>query len=254
MGLVDEKGRLFGVVNVIDLAVVVVVLATLIAGAAFVLTDDPEPPEERYLTVVLDERPGGSAPTLDSDTVTRPDGQVQLGRTGGRITDTYVAPAGDSGFLTVARIRVTLPAAAANRTTDRRLVTDDETYLVGQEVGLSAGEADYTGYVHAVSQSGANLSVRTVETTVITDLPTPVADRIQPGDTQRVAGSEIARVTAVDRRSTTDDRTRVEAIVELRVFVTDSGPLYGTQHVRPGADVTVASNGYEFTGTVTEVT
>jgi hypothetical protein len=254
MAIVDEKGRLFGVVNVIDLAVVVVVLATVIAGAAFVLADDPEPPEERYLTVVLDERPGGSVPTLDGDSTTISDGPVRLGRTEGRITDTYVAPAGGSGLVTVARVRLNVSAAAANRTTDRRLVTDDETYLVGQEIGLTAGEADYTGYVHAIGQSGTDLPVRTIDATVVTDLPTPVADRIQPGDSQRAAGREIARITAVDRQSMADDRTRVEASVELRVLETDDSLLYGTQHVRPGADVTVASNGYEFTGTVTEVT
>jgi len=253
MGIVDEEGRLFGVVNVIDLMVVVVVLATLVSGTVFVLADDPEPPEQRYLTVVLDERPGGSVPTLDSDSAAMPDGPVQIGRTDGRITDTYIAPTGDSGFVTVARIRVDVSASVADRTTDRRLVAGDETYLVGQEVDLTAGEADYTGYIHSVGRSGSDLSVRTVNATVVARLPPSVADRIQADDIQRVAGREIAQVTAVDRQPTAGERTRVEATVSLRVLVTADGPLYGTQYVRPGAEVRVAPNDYEFTGTVTEV-
>lgn len=253
MGIVDENGRLFGVVNVIDLVVVVIVLATLVSGAAFVLTDDPEPPEDRYLTVVLDDRPDGSIPVLDGDAAPMPDGPVELGRTDGRVTDTYVAPTGGGGFVTVARIRVPVSAAVANQTTDRRLVTGDETYLVGQAIDLTAGEASYTGYVHAVDRSGDELPVRTVNTTVVARLPPTVADRIQPGDVQRVAGTEVARVTSVERQGTADGQTRLEVSVALRVFETAEGPRYGTQHVRPGAAVTVAANGYEFTGTVTEV-
>ncbi|WP_254822909.1 DUF4330 family protein [Haloglomus halophilum] len=252
MGIVDEEGRLFGVVNVIDLVVAAVVLAALASGAVFVLTDDSEPTEQRYLTVVLDERPGGSVPTLDSDSVAMPDGPVQIGGTDGRITDTYIAPTGDSGFVTVARIRVDVSVSVADRTTDRRLVAGGETYLVGQEVDLNARETHYTGYIHSVGRSGNGLSVRTVNATVVARLPPSVAERIQAGDIQRVAGREIAQVTAVDRQPTADERTRVEATVSLRVLVTDDEPLYGTQQVRPGAEVWVAPNDYEFTGTVTE--
>jgi hypothetical protein len=252
MGVVDEKGRLFGVVNVIDLAVVAVVLVTLISGAAFVLADDPEPPEQRYLTVVLDDRPGGTVPTLN-DEPAMPDGTVELGRTTGRVTDTYVAPTGEGEPLTVIRIRVKVSAAAAADTTDRRLVTDDSTYLVGQEIDLTAGETSYTGYVHAVGRSEADLPVRTVDATVVARLPPSVAERVQPDDTQQLAGREVARVTAVDRQPAADNRTRLTATVRLRVLETDDGPRYGTQQVRPGADLTVAADGYEFTGTVTEV-
>ncbi len=253
MGIVDEKGRLFGVVNVIDLLVVAVALTTLIAGAAFVLLNDPEPPEERYVTVVLDERPAGIVPTLDGDSAATPTGAVKLGRATGRVTDTYLAPTDNDGIITVARIRVQVSAAAANRTTDRRLATADATYLVGEKIGLTVGEATYTGYVHAVGESNDSLATRTVTTTVTTRLPPAVAERIEPEDTHRIAGREVARVTAVERTSA-DNRTRVEAMVALRVLKTDVGPLYGDQRVRPGARVVMAPDGYEFTGTVTEVT
>jgi hypothetical protein len=253
MGVIDEEGRLFGVVNVIDLLVVTVVLTTLVAGAAFVLLEEPEPPEERYLTVVLDDRPGGSVPTLDGDAAGMPQGAVQFGRTSGRVTDAYVAPTDNGGRVTVVRVRVNVSAASADRTTDRRLVTEDETYRVGEQLTLGAGEADYVGYVHAVDRSGGDLPVRTVNATVVARLPPAVADRVRAGDTQHVAGSEVARVTAVEREPAADDRTRIEMTVRLRVLEADSGLLYGAQRLRPGAEVVVAPDGYEFTGTVTGV-
>lgn len=255
MELLDEQGRLFGLVNVIDLAVALLVVSSLSAGAAFVLAGDPisPPTEDRYLTVVLEERPAGSLPTLDGDGTTTPSGSVTVGRTDGRVTDTYVAPTGEDGFVTVARIRVRVSPAAANRTTDRKLVTDGRNYSVGQRVGLGADDATYRGYVHAVGTSGADLPVRTANATVVSTLPSSVAERLETGDSQRIAGTEVARITTVRRAATGDTRTRVEVTVELSVYEPDGAPLYGSQHVRPGADVTIASDGYEFTGTVIEV-
>jgi hypothetical protein len=253
MGVIDERGRLFGVVNVIDLLVVTAVVATLVAGAAFVLDDDPAPPEDRYLTVVLDERPAGAGVTLDGDGTATPDGTVELGRTRGQVTDTYLAPTDADGTVTVARIRVEVSAAAANRTTDRRLVTEEASYLVGQGIRFTAGSARYEGYVHSVGRSRSELPVRTLNATVETRLPRAVAGRIEPGDTHRIDGGAVARVTAVERRSTADNRTHIEATVAFRVLETNGELLYGDQRVRPGADVVVAPNGYEFTGTVTGV-
>jgi hypothetical protein len=254
MGVIDEEGRLFGVVNVIDLLVVAVVVATLVAGAAFVLADDPAPPEERYLTVVLDERPAGTAPALDGDSAPTPRGTVELGRTSGRITDMYVAPTSTGGTVTVARVRVNVSAAVANRTTDRRLVTDERTYRVGEAVVLRKEDSTYEGYLRAVGRNGDALPTERANATVVARLPEAVADRVRPGTTQRLAGREVAQVVSVERRTTPDDRVRVEATVSLRVLADGGDPLYGTQHVRPGAEVTVAPDGYEFTGTVTEVT
>lgn len=259
MGVVDEQGRLFGVVNVIDLAVVLVVVSTLVAGAVFVLVDDEDPPEpgfeseDRYVTVVLDARPGGSVPTLDSDGAMAPSESVTVGGVDGQVTDTYVAPTDEGGFVTIARIRVTVSAASANLTTDRRLVTDDRNLSVGQGIRLN-DDVSYRGYVHAVDRSGADLPVRTVTTTVVTTIPPSVADRVEAGDTQVVAGSEVARLVRVDRQQAMEDRTRVEVDVALRVFDPDGAPLYGTQYVRPGAELRVAPSGYEFWGTVTGVT
>lgn len=252
MAIIDEQGRLFGAVNIIDLLVAAVVLVTLASGAVFVLIDDPEPTQERYLTVVLDDRPGGAVPALDSGTVTPPDGRVDLGPVEGRVTDTYVTPGVDR-FLTVARIRVNVSDSIAARTTDRRLVTEQETYLVGDRISLSAGDRVYRGSVHAVGRSGEELPIRTVETTVVARLPSAVADRIQPGDTQRVAGHEIARVTTVDRGPAENGRTGVTVSLTLRVLEADGATLYGSQSLRPGAEIRVTPDEYEFTATVTEV-
>jgi len=41
MDIVDEQGRLFGTVNVIDALVVLVVLSTVVAGMALVLEEEP---------------------------------------------------------------------------------------------------------------------------------------------------------------------------------------------------------------------
>lgn len=45
LDLLDDRGRLFGLVNVVDALVVLLVAAVVVAGVAFVLQPAPEPPE-----------------------------------------------------------------------------------------------------------------------------------------------------------------------------------------------------------------
>ncbi|MGM0718641.1 MAG: DUF4330 family protein, partial [Halobacteriota archaeon] len=56
MNVIDDEGRLFGVINVIDVLVVLFVVAVVVAGAALVFSDDPEPEpnvETTYATLDL---------------------------------------------------------------------------------------------------------------------------------------------------------------------------------------------------------
>ena len=46
MDLIDDKGRLFGTVNIIDALAVLLVLAVVAAGAAFVLGTDDQPTDQ----------------------------------------------------------------------------------------------------------------------------------------------------------------------------------------------------------------
>jgi hypothetical protein len=246
MEVVDEKGRLFGVVNVVDLLVAATVVATLTAGAAFVLLDDPTPPRDRYATVVLEEGPTGVTPELDGD-------DASLNGLDVTITDVYSAPTGAGSATTIVRIRASVSPANADASTDRRLVTDDGTYAVGQEVDLSSDGVGHVGHVRSLDGNGTALPVENVTATVVTRLPTPVAERVERGDIHRLDGERVARVTNVERERTTDDRTRLIATVELRALEMDGRYLYGDRVLRPGANLSFATGSYEFTGTVTAV-
>lgn len=46
MKLIDDQGNLFGAVNIIDAFVVLLVAAVTVAGVAFVVGDDSQPPSE----------------------------------------------------------------------------------------------------------------------------------------------------------------------------------------------------------------
>jgi hypothetical protein len=246
MEVVDEKGRLFGVVNVVDLLVAVTVVATLAAGTAFVLLDDPTPPRDRYATVVLEEGPTGVTPELDGD-------DASLNGLDVTVTDVYRAPTGAGSATTIVRVRASVSPANADASTDRRLVTDDGTYTVGQEVDLSSDGVGHVGYVRSLDGNGTALPVENVTATVVTRLPTPIAERVERGDIHRLDGERVARVTNVERERTTDDRTRLTATVELRVLEMEGRHLYGDRILRPGSNLTFATDAYEFTVTVTEV-
>lgn len=55
--VLDERGRIFGLINIIDLLVVLLVLSTLVAGVALVASantegDQPQPPQEQVILPV----------------------------------------------------------------------------------------------------------------------------------------------------------------------------------------------------------
>jgi hypothetical protein len=60
MELIDDGGSLFGAVNVVDALVVLLVLAVVVAGAAFVFMDDPAPEPDvgtTYATLDMGTQP-----------------------------------------------------------------------------------------------------------------------------------------------------------------------------------------------------
>jgi len=113
MELLDDEGKLFGVVNVVDALVVLFVLAVVAAGAAFVLQPDPEPAPEPDLattdaTLDLGTQPSYIIEELETGDTYSPSGDAEL-----EISDVHLAPQGDN---TRVILGVTLEAPLSEET------------------------------------------------------------------------------------------------------------------------------------------
>ena len=114
--LIDDEGRIFGLVNIVDVLVVLFVAAVVVAGAALVLSDDPEPEPEpepeletTYATLDLGTQSEAIVEELNEGDTYEPNDLDTL-----TITDLHFTPEGDQ-IRAIARVELEgeLPCFAA---------------------------------------------------------------------------------------------------------------------------------------------
>lgn len=235
MEVLDEQGRLFGRVNIVDALVVLFAVAVIVAGAALVFGDDsaptPEPspdsePEERTLYVTL-EATGDAATALDTD-------EVQLDGASANITDVHRTP-GPRSYL-----RIALNGTESEgrfRFGDSHVRLGD-TYTVTNNVtrtGSRVVERDVT----------PEFETQTTTVTVETTVRTPLAEAVSEGDEQRVGDSTVLEVTSTETSAVNETHTDLRATLDLETLVVDDVPHYGGRPVRLGREFEIGTDDYE---------
>ncbi|WP_435196406.1 DUF4330 family protein [Natronomonas sp. EA1] len=242
MDWIDEKGRLFGRVNVIDALVVLFALAVVVAGAAFVLGgggSDSSETVTQHATVTLGEQPAQVSALVTTGTVTVDGTEMEL-------TDVYRTPAEDGS--TIVRLRL----AFEGRDTEDGFRAAGQLVRSGTTVTLATDAYELQGTVRGLADDGS-FETSTTSTTVTATVTDEVATAIATGDTRTLAGTEVLRVTGVDRESVNTTHSRVRVDLALRTLSTAEGPAYAGGQLRLGQRLPVVTDRYEFTGTVVAV-
>lgn len=134
MPIIDDEGRLFGTVNIIDALVVLFVLAVAVAGIAL-LTGGGSSDETPTRTVVVDV---GQQPDYVIDAVT--EGPVKTSEVVA-VENKTVLPGGGNDRL---RLTVTL---AVTENADRLPTFAEERLYIGRQVQLDLGTTIVSGTV-----------------------------------------------------------------------------------------------------------
>ena len=157
MNLIDDKGRLFGTVNIIDALAVLLVLAVVAAGAAFVLGTDEQStnqPTETTTTVtfqiahlqpyVADAIPDGP---IDSDAIAAVENKSTQ--------PTEVVVKDQNGTLHEQehprKKTVTLRLTLNTTTTENDVLFRDEPLEVGRQLTLDFGPVTVQGTVTSLA-------------------------------------------------------------------------------------------------------
>jgi hypothetical protein len=263
MEVIDEEGRLFGVVNVIDALVVLFVLAVLVAGVAFVnpfgtdpepATGDPEPaPSDpdvatRYATIDLGAQPAYIADRISAgDTATFPGQPGNL-----TVTDVYAAP-GRKPDTTAAVVRVRITGRLVDRPgrDTASFAFGGSRLRSGQNLAFSTLEYNASGTVTAVETSGASFDRNATRTVLTTTLPTATADTITTGDMMRIAGRTVATVESVRVYPTADSgQRRVQLGVTLQTIERGGRTMFGDRAIRVGSAMPITTEQYALNGTI----
>jgi hypothetical protein len=243
MEIIDEEGRLFGAVNVVDALVVLLVLAVGLAGFTLVAGGGPSGPmETRYATLDLGSQPAYVAEQIDvGDTDPLGEGPGNV-----TITDTYFTT-NDSRAYALARVAIT------QRVRDDEFVVRDEPLRVGREIPFVNESYALNTTIQNVG-GDATFETQRRPVLVTSVISAQTARDIDQGDVYRVAGRPIVTVENVAVYGTDEpNRKRVYVGLSVETLSSGDGPQFGGRTLREGATLPVRTSEYTFDGEVVRV-
>lgn len=243
MDVIDENGRLFGVVNVVDALVVLLVLAVAATGAVVVFQPEPESPPLRTVNATLDL---GAEPDYIVEAVNRGDSYAPTSRTRITITDVYFAPQGNqTGVVLKTRLR----GPGANDTITYR----EGPPRLGRQLTIRTDTYDVAGNVTSIG-GDPTFDTSTREVLVETTLDAETAARIEDGDEFTVRERRLGTVRSVTAYGTNDpDRKRVLVGLALQTRESVDVPRFAGEPLHEGVSIPFRTGSYRFTGEVRRV-
>lgn len=249
MKVIDETGRLFGRVNVYDALAVLAVLAAVGAGVAYAdpLGGDGGDPATRYVTLDLGDQPPSTAARIAAGDRSVDEGSVT-------VTDAYVGPARDGATSVVIRARVNGTVEAGGGRSAGVFQYADAPLHRGDNLTVETAAYEATGRVLAVDAGDPTLETGRLPVLVETTLSPATAAHVDRGDEYRIDGRAVATVTesVVLAPGNRTNRTAFLGL-SLRTVRHSGNAYYGDTQVLVDRPVTVRTDRYALSGTVTRV-
>jgi len=245
MQVIDDSGNLFGLVNVIDALVVLLLFAVVVAGATLVFgSGDQTPAPERDLATTNVTLDLGTQPDYIVDQLDEGDSYSPAGDSTLTITDIYRTPRGsDTHVLVQARLR--------GPTTDETINYDGAPPRLGRQLGI---ETDAYAVEGTIRNVGGGFERGTTQVLVTDTVSAETAVEIDEGDVSRVAGHEVATITSVTAYGTDDpDRKRVYLGLDLTTLQQGETPQFGTAPIHSGTGLSFRTGEYNISGTIQRV-
>lgn len=250
--IIDEEGRLFGLVNIVDALVILVVLAVIAAGVALVALPG-EDPETRYVTINAGVQPDHVAGQItEGDTW-----EVQGSGDDLTITDVYkFGPVenadGEEGVSVLFRAQANGTIIDSEAPPQSQSIEfNGEPLRFGRSLEITTTEYVIEGQVTDVSQESTPLETESIPLVVETEVDSVTADNIQPGDEFRIGERPVLTVESVTVYATGDAAVRrvmLGVTVEAR---SEQGTAFlGEQPLRTGVTLPIRTTTYELEGTV----
>lgn len=273
--IIDEKGRVFGLVNIVDVLVILLVLAVVVGGVAVVLSTDSDtepagddqPPgtndtnatngenvtndgnvtnESRFVTLDF-----GTVPTYMSEHIDEGQ-QWPEAATGDHYTITDVYLSGQFGDRTTVVVRARVNGTY-NQTSDVFKFRDNPLRL-GDSITLTTDDIRVGARVTDIADTGDILSRSNPTVTVVTTEMPQFADAIEVGDEYRVGGQPIAEITGVQREDI-EETVRERIYLDIRVLAIERGSTreFAGRVLRLGTSIPFATDRYEFGGEIVAI-
>lgn len=250
MDVIDDQGRLFGLINIIDVFVVLIVVAVVVAGAALVLQSNPESdletttqatPETTTTTAILDL---GPQPEYVVNRIKKGDTYSPAENSNLTVSDVYIAPQQDDARVVLA---VDLESPVPNGTPSYA----GAPLRIGRQLTVQTPTYEVSGTIRV---TGYGFDRQTTRVLVEQAVDARTANAIQAGDTYTLAGREIAAVESVHAFATRNpDRRRIHLGLTIHTVDLGSGLQFGSITVRRGATLSFQTPDGPIYGTIERV-
>lgn len=240
---IDEEGRLFGRINVVD-AVAVLLAIAAVAGAMAVLQPSSAERETRYATLEVD----GQAPHVARQISTGDVGTAAAENVA--VTDVFVTPA-PGGVRVYLRLSVEGRLESGGDGSNGQFRHDGRPLRPGTELSFATENYTVSGTVTNVTRRGETLPTAETAVRVHANVSQPTAQTIEAGDTVRVAGRTVG--TVVDARSypiLEPRRRRVSLALQLRTIDRDGVDWFAGLPVVVGGTIPVDTAEYGVQGEI----
>lgn len=242
--LLDDEGRIFGLVNVIDVLVVLLVIAVVAAGAALLLGG--EAGDSRYATIDLGEQPEFVAEQIEAGDAFEPEGTSDSFT----ITDVYRYD-GAEGTNVVVRGRIN------GTTIEPEDPADDPTFQfqggpvrIGQQMTIRTPDYEVAGELTQVQRSGESLPTEESTFLVRATVSESTADEVAAGNEYVVAGDAVAEITDVQQFPAGDGERALLLSVSARALDRGGSLNFGSTPIRVGNGISFAGDGYQLSGEI----
>lgn len=251
--VIDDDGRLFGLINIVDALVLLLAVAVVVAGVAL-LTGGNAEQETRFITVDV-----GAQPSYIADQVTVGDEWTPQGGGSFVITDVYRAPgvgaANDTQLLVRGQVNgTTLDDSGTVNQSQLVINFAGDPLRFGQTVAIETDQYAVSGVVTAIGQTGEELPTQPQGFVVEATVDRSVANRVETGDRYVVGGTEQLQVETVTVYPTVEENSRrVVMGVTGQTRVEGGQTLYGSQPVQQGRSISLQIENYQLTGDIVTV-
>lgn len=246
---IDEKGRVFGLINIVDLLVIVLLVAVIAAGAALVLGtgEEPSEEEEQYVTLEMNSQPEYIAEEIQEGDQWDPEGGTLT------VTDTYMAASSSDDNVDI-WIQAKINGTTISNDTEV-IALGDTPVRLGERLELNTDRYSAGGTITDISESTAEIDTETRDITVVTDVDQQTADRIAVGDGFTVGDRTWMTVEEIVTRYATasSDTDRLVLGVNTEVRTGENTPQLGHRTVQLGESIPVRIGGDQMTGSIISV-
>lgn len=220
MEVIDSKGRLFGVVNVIDALVVLVLFAVVVAGIALVLggSDSVDGDGTTHVTIDLGTQSEAIAAALNEGDSYSPSPSNNL-----TVTDVYLSPKEDGVH---ALVRVELEGPTTEEGTVSTLY-DGAPPRLGRSLYFETEQYNVSGRIRAAG-GGPTLESGNTSTVLRAHVPEAVAHQLNPGTRVTVAGRTVAQIRDLAVYEDTSPQTHFVVFqADLRTYPSGQRQYFG---------------------------